>query len=165
MADKILESYQNTQYRYNNRSKQSIVLDIECGQTINFNENLIEPLIIDKVSDIYLDSITTYDCVKSVTSEANIGFLLTLDNFSIKSVSNNSSANRAFFIPNEQNIKASENASIGRTHKGKKLNYVTTIQPMKLSNISGKLTLLDGSASPFNSGDGRFILDLTIIPN
>tara|TARA_Y100000768_G_C23951049_1_gene670235 strand:+ start:108 stop:602 length:495 start_codon:yes stop_codon:yes gene_type:complete len=163
MEDKkeILSIFENTNYTYQRKETQSIILDVECGTTITFNETLDEPLIIDKPSDVYLDALTTFRC-KTTDSEGEMGFLLRIDDFPIKTVSNNSSANRALFIPNEQTTDG--NPSKGKTHKGKKLNYICSINPQKITKLSGKLTLINGSTTPFSGDDGRFILDLSIIP-
>tara|TARA_B100000214_G_scaffold375004_1_gene359582 strand:- start:474 stop:968 length:495 start_codon:yes stop_codon:yes gene_type:complete len=163
MEDKkeSLSIFENTNYTYQRKETQSIILDVECGTTITFNETLDEPLIIDKPSDVYLDALTTFLC-KTTDSEGEMGFLLRIDDFPIKTVSNNSSANRALFIPNEQTTDG--NPSKGKTHKGKKLNYICSINPQKITKLSGKLTLINGSTTPFSGDDGRFILDLSIIP-
>ena len=156
-----LNIFENTDYVFNRRETHSLVLDVECGTTVTFDETVIEPLIVDKQSDVYLDSLSTFRCKKS-DAEGNMAFLLSLDNFPIKTASNNATINRNLYIPNEQNTESS--LSIGRSHKGKKLNYICTINPTKITKVSGKLTLLDGSTTPFAGTDGRFVLDLAIIP-
>lgn len=162
-----LNIFENTDYIFDRRQTQSLVLDVTCGQDINFNEKLIEPLIVDKQSNVYLDALSTYHCLTSDT-QSKLGFLLTIDDFPIKTASNSSTINRSLYIPNEQTTAGGP--ELGRSHKGKKLNYICTINPSKITKVSGKLTLLDGSSSPFtNHGDvdskkGRFVLDLAIIP-
>ena len=159
--EKSLNIFENTNYVYNRRETQSMVLDVECGTTPTFGETLVEPIIIDKQSDVYLDSLTTFQC-KTSDVKAEMGFLLSIDDFPIKTASNNSSINRSLYIPNEQTTAS--DPSLARSHKGKKLNYICTINPIKITKLSGKLTLLDGSTTPFSSGNGRFVLDLAIIP-
>ncbi len=159
--ENTLNIFENTDYIFNRRETHSLVIDVECGTTVNFDESLIEPLIVDKQSDVYLDSLSTFRC-KTSDTEGEMGFLLSLDNFPIKTASNGSSINRSLYIPNEQSTAS--NPSIGRSHKGKKLNYICTINPTKITKVSGKLTLLDGSTTPFAGDDGRFVLDLAIIP-
>ena len=156
--DTTLNVFENTDYMFDRRVTQSIVLDVSCGTTITFNETLVEPLVIDKLSDVYLDALTTFEC-KSTDSKEDIGFLLTLDDLPIKTVSNNSNANRALFIPNEQSD--SGDPSIGKTHKGKKLNYISTIKPTRLTELSGTFKLLNGT-SPLTS-NGRFIADIIFV--
>lgn len=162
MDDKISRNiFENTDYIFDRRETQSLVLDIECGTTVNFSVDLVEPLIIDKLSNVNLDSLTTFNC-KTSDDKSELGFLLSLDDFPIKTSSNKSNINRNLYIPNEQNTAS--DPTLGRTHKGKKLNFICTINPTKITNISGKLTLLDGTTTPFASTNGRFILDLAITP-
>ena len=59
-------------------------------------------------------------------------------------------------IPNDATT-----SSETRVHKGKKMNYICSINPETLSTISGSITDLAGSAS-FVSG-GRFIAEFVII--
>lgn len=163
--ENTLNIFENTDYVFNRRQTHSLVIDVECGTTVNFNENLIEPLIVDKQSDVYLDSLSTFHCL-TCNTKGEMGFLLTIDDFPIKTASNSSTINRSLYIPNEQTTEVSENEgpSLGRSHKGKKLNYICTINPTKITKVSGKLTLLDGTSTPFDDNDGRFVLDLAIIP-
>ena len=56
--------YQNTGYQLERREKKTFILKVifpgSPGDTINFNERLEEPLIIDALSDIYLESFLTF---------------------------------------------------------------------------------------------------------
>lgn len=114
-----LNIFENTDYVFNRRETHSLVLDVECGTTVTFDEAVIEPLIVDKQSDVYLDSLSTFRC-KTSAAEGQMGFLLSLDDFPIKTASNNATINRSLYIPNEQSTAS--DPSIGRSHKGKKLN-------------------------------------------
>ena len=160
-SENTLNIFENTDYIFNRRQTHSLVIDVECGTTVTFNETLIEPLIVDKQSDVYLDSLSTFHCL-TCDAKGEMGFLLSLDNFPIKTASNNAIINRSLYIPNEQTTK--DEPLLGRSHKGKKLNYICTINPTKITKVSGKLTLLDGNTTPFHSSEGRFVLDLAIIP-
>ena len=52
-----------------------------------FSFNLQEPLKIDKLSDMYLDSFTTLNCVQGdTTAHDATGFILKLDQFNINTV-------------------------------------------------------------------------------
>ena len=98
-----LNIFENTDYVFNRRETNSLVLDVECGTTVTFDEAVIEPLIVDKQSDVYLDSLSTFHCKTSATAATGeMGFLLSLDNFPIKTASNNATINRSLYIPNEQ---------------------------------------------------------------
>ena len=98
-------------------------------------------------------------------------FLLDIEQFNINSncafnasknssgIPHNSSGTYSFnriIIPNENT--GSNNTHI---HKSKKLNYICSINPMRISNINGKVTNLDNTII-FGS-NGRFILELVIV--
>lgn len=160
-----LNIFENTNYNFNRVTNQSLVIDVECGTNVDFSVNLQEPLIIDKLSDVYLDSITTFNC-KTGDSELEMGFLLKLEDFPIKTASNNPNINRNLFIPNEQTTVPSsgDGPELSRSHKGKKLNYICNVNPMKLTKVSGRFSTLNITHSPFIDVNGRFILELAIIP-
>ena len=148
--------------------KKTIILDCDCGGGGEFFYiSLEEPLKLSDSNDIYIESFTTFDCVTSRTEQGetskddNIGFLIGFDQFSIKSVSNNKLINNKIFIPNEQSSNTPE--SISKSHKGSKLNYVRPIRPTTITQLSGKITLLDGSTSIFNNSAGRFILEILLV--
>ena len=159
--DKDLRLYENTKYRYESFEKKSIIIDVNVeSNDTNFTITMDEPLVIDVRSQVYLDSLTTYKCKDS--SDSNLaGFLLSIDIFPTKAVSNNSKINRAFFIPNEH----STNVVIGKVHKGKKLNYVCDINPTKIVQINGSLTDINGCNifdTPTAVNPGRFIAEFII---
>ena len=94
------------------------------------------------------------------SSPNNIGFILSIDEFEIRSVSNTSTIGRSLFIPNDQNHATI--TTVSKTHKGKKMNYVCSINPMKLQQITGKITNIAGGTA-FASDNGRFIAEFVII--
>ena len=49
-----LAFYQNPGYQLERRNKKTFILKVDSDGTIHFNEPLHEPLIIDRLSDIYL---------------------------------------------------------------------------------------------------------------
>ena len=157
-------TYQNTGYKNTRLSKR--ILNIDSGiivQGISFSLDLQEKFRIDKKSDIYLDSITTHNCVQNNTSD-RIGFLLTINEFNNNnSYSNTSGIHNKIFIPND-----ATSPTVGQTvtHKGKKLNYVGTINPTELLNLN--ITLTDLSTNPltiFNIGQSRFLMELIFVEN
>jgi len=156
-----LSLYQNTNYTFERRERQTLVLDIDDTGTAlsgpnNFNIKLVEPLIIDRLSDIYLDSFTTSNCLQS--SKDLIAFVLTINEFNNKNNSNNSKIFNSILIPNEENASGSLQAKV---HKGKKMNYICSINPTKLSNITGKIQSPDGVA--MFTGECRFIAEFVIV--
>ena len=138
-----LALYQNSNYSFERSERKTMILEIDLSTSDNtFSVNLIEPLIVDKLSDVYLDSFTTH-YVKTADDIIDIGFILDIEQFNIKSNSNKATYFNKIFIPNEQTT--SSDPEIARVHKGKKLNYICSINPTKLRKISGSLTLSDGS--------------------
>ena len=81
--------YSNTKYNFD-RDVKTIILDIPITDlnVHTFTKNLEESLTVDVHSDIYLDSITTYNCVSSSGNSSNMGFILTINEFEVKSVQN-----------------------------------------------------------------------------
>jgi hypothetical protein len=158
------ELYSNTKYSFERDESKTIVVNVPMTTTVNtFDVALPESLIVDKHSDVYLDSLTTYYCKTSKGDGDNMGFILSIDQFEIKSVSNTSSIGRSIFIPNDQNIDGStaSNLAISKTHKGKKLNYICSINPTNINRISGKITNIDGEN--IFADAGRFIAEFVII--
>ena len=152
--------YSNTVYSFEREGSKTIIINIPMTVNDNsFRVNLDEPITIDDHSDIYLDSLTTYDCNTSSSSPNDIGFILSIDEFEIRSVSNTSIIGRSLFIPNDQNNAIT---TVSKTHKGKKMNYVCSINPMKIQQITGKITNIAGGTA-FASDNGRFIAEFVII--
>ena len=171
-----LSLYQNTNYSFERREKRSLILDViitaETGgkgvSPPTFNLVLPEPLIIDKLSDIYLDSFSTIRFKENgETSTCNMGFILKIDQFNVQSVvaTNLSETpsgkptnftnriNGGIFIPNEATGSSNElNTTI---HKGKKMNYICSINPTELNKITGSISDM-GVKSATLGGDPRF---------
>jgi len=128
-----------------------------------FSVILSENLTVDKHSEVYLDSLTTYNCKTSNASEQDMGFVLSIDQFEIKSSSNQETGKaditRSLFIPNDQHDPTV--LAVSKTHKGKKLNYICSINPTNIHRISGKITNIDNST--IFAGNGRFIAEFVIV--
>ena len=156
--------FNNSSYQLDRLDRQTIILDIVKAHVppdkINFSVELMEALNIDKKYNLFLDSITTYNCVKNDTDSNHMGFLLSINNFNILS-SSNQQISRKLFIPNEQSGTAADTT---KTHKGKKMNYICKVEPTRIQTINGSITLLDGSTDIFDgSGGGRIIIELILI--
>ena len=65
---------------------------------------------------------------------------------------------RSLFIPNDQHDTT---VDVSKTHKGKKLNYICSINPTNIHRITGKITNI-GNQTIF-AGDGRFIAEFVIV--
>ena len=147
----LLNLYQNQGYQTERVERKSLILVIEHTDVTSFTINLQEPLRIDKLSDMYLDSFTTINCaLGSSGSPEKGGFILKLNQFNINTASgstNNTTGAKLFnsvFIPNESTTLADKTVC----HKSKKFNYICNVNPTKIYTISGSVTDLTGT-SPF----------------
>ena len=154
-------TYLNTQYNAERINKK--ILNVDSGSitdgdaTDTYSLTLNEPFRIEKKSDIYLDSFTTFNC-EANSAVNKIGFLLSIDQFNNNnSYSNLDNAHNKVFIPNEA-------TEISKTyvHKGKKLNYVGSINPCELTVLDITINDLNNSTI-LNDGGARFILELIFI--
>ena len=142
-------TYHNTNYMNNREKKIPLTIDIEetngnqkgLSNSAGFSVDLIEPLIIDELSDIYLDSCLTKN-TKVANTPDNMAFVIKIDQLNINSRSNNSTINGGFLIPNENTDYQNHNISV--PHKSKKMNYICSINPTKLSQLTGTITNLAG---------------------
>jgi len=151
--------YQNTGASHFERiERKSLIIDVQ-NPDIEFNEELHDPLVIDKLSDIYLDSFTTLRSLENDSGVDDIAFLLSINEFNINSTSNTSIIHNKIIIPN-----STEDTSVEPTitHKNKKYNYICSINPCTLSRLTGKITLLDGNKA-FEDSDTRFIAEFIIV--
>jgi hypothetical protein len=154
--------YQNSSYQFERREKKTVILDVSSGEETNmpeeFNIKLLEPLVIDRLSDVYLDSFTTFNAIGSRVASGenngkNMGFTLAINEFNNNSniASNQDKSASGYdskkfnrmFIPNTNTISTS---NLTVTHKTKKYNYIASINPCTLSSLSG--TLLDAGTCP-----------------
>lgn len=152
---KEMKFYEHTNYIDNTLKNMtvSIVVNTFDSTFINWTVNFEEPIIIHKICDIYLDNFITYHCKHRHGIDNKI-FLLSIDKFNIKNnVGKCSGDLRNFkdklFIPND-NSSSSATGDLMHVHKSKKLNYISTIQPTKISSLSGSITLLDGTTHIWN---------------
>ena len=151
--------YQNPGYQFERREKKTITIDKIIGAGTTFSEDLLEPLIIDRLSDVYLDSFLTYGALPNAGgTNAQIAFLLKIDQLDIQSNSTNNKFYNKIIIPNED----ADGGTTVKVHKGKKQNYICSLNPGKLSNLSGTVTKLDDDTTMF-AGNGRFIAEFMIV--
>jgi hypothetical protein len=172
-------TFENTIYNYDRRKRQTLLLDIDeqlnsTSSGTDFTLLLDEPLTIDKSSDIFLDTVITFDLnhKNTNTDGKNICFLIGIDQFNINSIGGsaatgtdpqsafNGHLRNKILIPNEEGATGGNKAA---THKGKKMNYICQIDPCRLTKITGSVTDLDG-APTFNSTDkGRMLIEFVIV--
>ena len=82
-------TYHNTNYNFERIDKKTLIIDSgTLSTTTTFSLTLHEPFIIDKLSDIYLDSFTTFDALIN-TATKNMGIILDIDQFNIQTNSTN----------------------------------------------------------------------------
>lgn len=117
----------------------------------------------DKIFDVYLESMTSFGVVFN-NSKNSMGFKLTLDNFNMNTNSNLLS-DIEVFIPNVNIISLIPKTTI---YKDKKLYYIATTTPNRITSITGKISTLDNSTIFRNPTDtsntDRLIIDLILIP-
>ena len=169
--------YQNTGYQFERRTKKTLILDIvdistdtPLATASDFSVDLFEPLIVDKLSDVYIDSVSTYNSLLCDSNNRS-AFSLNINEFNISS--NVASTNggqymyNKIIIPNENNDVGNINSVV--IHKGKKMNYVCSINPGKITKLSGKISGLDGTSmfttSSISTDARLYHLELTDLVN
>jgi hypothetical protein len=163
--------YANTKYSFERTERKTLVVNIPLTTATNiFDVSLPEYISVDAHSDIFLDSLTTFNCKTSNGDPDSMGFILSIDQFDIMSISNTSQIGRSIFIPNDQNVVGSGSPDpllISKTHKGKKLNYICSINPTNINRISGKITNMASTPASIigagSAGQGRLVLEFVII--
>lgn len=179
-----LAFYQNPSYQLERREKKTVILDVSSPNgdkmPTEFNVKLLEPLIVDRLSDVYLDSFITCGAhlntgINPSTNGGvkNMGFTLKINEFNINSnVASNIDKNtngydskkfNSIFIPNSAGVAGTV------SHKTKKFNYVASINPCTISSLSGEIldagtgTATPIYASPFTGDDTRFLAEFIIV--
>jgi len=192
--------YHNTNYNFERISKNKIILDVlmscEDGKGMTFKCPFLNPLIIDKLSTVSVEYFITFGA-KPNTKVENMSFVIHFDQLNLNTEYgtnilnySNCAANnrcgrpdtekfRSLIIPNEagpgRTIDCGDdklNSTTSVNHKGFKTNYICSINPMTLSELSGTITdagiYEDGNlkySSPFNLTPGcnaRFIMEIII---
>ena len=138
--------FENTQYRNGRKKIHTLFIKNDTnsnGDRISFKCNLDEPLRVSNLADVFLDSFVTYDLgTGSANTLPNKSFfLLRINEFDIKSKSNIQIFRGAILVPNE--IRDGDTVAT-RVHKGRKMNYMTTINSGTYHTISGTLTDIAG---------------------
>ena len=152
--------FQNSGYQFERRDKKTLIVDVEdssgsapLSTASNFKVSLLEPLIIDKLCDIYLDNFSTFNSLLCGTNDRG-SFSLQINEFNVNSNCASTNSNQHLFnrilIPNEHNSISDVHSSV--IHKGKKMNYICSVNPGKITSITGKITDLGGN-SIFNTAN------------
>ena len=134
--------YQHTGYGFERQEMKSLTVYVDKDMTsdFTFSANLVEPLIIDKLCNIYLDNVILFN---GQEKDSHSFFILDIDQFKIdntfafEGADNTMNANNKIIIPNDiVGGKTGESNVL----KSKKFNYIGQINPTKLTNISGSIT-------------------------
>jgi len=150
--------YQNSGYISDRDEKQLITINLDSSVTSKIY-NLQEPITIDRLSDIYIDSFISNNITKS-DADHNI-IILGVKEFNIKSVSNEPNYNNKIIIPNT-NVSTAH-PSITIAHRATKFNFVANVNPMKLTSL--EISLTDNSGTPAAWGSGPdFWVTFMIVP-
>ena len=132
------------------------------GDSGDFVFNLVEPIIIDKMSDVFLDSFSMANCSGTSASGASFGAVLKFDDINQNNFSNNTAINNAELIVLDEDLSTRGSASFV-TAKNKKFNYMGVIQPGKYETINGKLTdINNGQWKKTPAGNLVFSIELVI---
>jgi len=158
--------YQNTGYGFERQEMKSLTVYVDKDMTsdFTFSANLVEPLTIDKLCNIYLDNVILYN---GIVKTANTFFMIGIDQFKIDNTFafqggiNTLNANNKVIIPND--ITTADSTSI---LKGKKFNFIGQINPTKLTTISGSITSVVKNASAAGTAftaDGTLTMEFLFI--
>ena len=163
--------YENSEYITPKESKM-LILDINADSddtkqphNADFYITLQEQLVLSEEYEIYLESITTFK-TKVNTGLSDICFLLKFHDFNIQNGFNyKNNANTLTKLEQKNILIPNSCITDGATavSKGKKLNFICCLLPIKISEIHLSLTNLD-NATIFTANDGRAIIELLCIP-
>ena len=152
----IDNTFLSTNYQFAKRKRKVVCIDISDNLvdfTVNgssikainnlsnsywgrFKVNLSEDLIIDKLSDVFIESIIINNPAQA-NSFTNLYLVMDIEEFNIKTLSNNGTFSDKFILPNE-NTEASGSTKIMKYHL--KSNYVATVNPTRLSSLTFNIT-------------------------
>ena len=159
----MMAFYQNPGYQLERREKKTFILKVDSDGTIHFNEPLHEPLIIDRLSDIYLESFLTFhNKIQDVGSGINeSAFVLKIKEFNNQGNSSEGNTFNKIVIPHVIPI-SDQTEKYRKIHKSRKLNYICSMNPTTLSSLSGTITGLDVNTEMFEDGD-MFLAEFVIV--
>ena len=127
--------YANQGYNFNRLPRKTITIKLDPNVTSKVY-SLHEPITIDQHSDIFIDSFITNNM--AVTSATTDIFILDIKEFNIQSVSNEPNYNNKILIPNTVGTSAADTLTVA--HRATKFNFVSSINPTKLTSLEISLT-------------------------
>lgn len=98
--------------------------------------NFQEKFVIDKISDVFLESITINNPAQANYFN-NLYLVIDIDEFNVKTTTNNIFMKDKFVLPNENTATSGSN-KLFKYHL--KSNYIATINPGTLSSLTFKIT-------------------------
>ena len=143
-----LAFFQNPNYQYERLKNKTITIHMDDFTNASNIYRLIEPLRIDKLSDVFIDSFISNNLLDT-GSDGEV-FVLGIKEFNIQSVSNKSIYNNKLIIPNTSGLAAVTNTI---AHRSTKFNYIGSINPTTLSSLEISLTKSDGTSALISNGD------------
>ena len=170
----MMAFYQNPGYQLERRNKKTFILKwvADSPRKTEINETLQEPLIIDRLSDIYLESFLTFhyridgvprnesgnptwptiDFKDDINKSA---FVLKINEFNNQGNSSEGNTFNKIVIPHVIPTSG-QTGPYRKIHKSRKLNYICSMNPTTLSSLSGTITGLDGTTNMFTkTGNGE----------
>ena len=167
----MMAFYQNPGYQLERRNKKTFILKVDSDGTINFNKPLHEPLIIDRLSDIYLESFLTWHANTDADEGLNLNdddddnlsdssaFVLKINEFNNQGNSSEGNTFNKIVIPH---VIEEGKTDYRKIHKSRKLNYICSMNPTTISSLSGTITGLDGTTNMFVSDD-MFLAEFVVV--
>ena len=129
-----------------------------------YRASLGDVINIDRVTDVFLDSFISYGTTEMASGKET--YILGIKEFDIKTVSNDASLKNKILIPNTApDPDESNNPSTAATtlHRASKFNYVGTITPKKLKELT--ITLTDGGSTQLGSAaTAKVWINFILIP-
>ena len=150
--------FQNPGYQHERIKNQTITIHIDSLANPSNVFQLIEPLVVDRLSDVYLDSFISNHITQ--TSATHSTFVLGVTEFNIQSVSNQSKYHNKLIIPNTQGDPAA--AAITVAHRATKYNFIGTLNPTTLSSLEISLTRGDDGTTEIG-GSGKVWITFIIV--
>ena len=152
-------TFQSTNYKYERQKRKIISLDISNNlpdlpdnkKVIDnisssywgkFRIKLQDELIIDKLSDVYVESIIINNPAQA-NQFSNLYLIVDIEEFNIKTISNNPFMMDKFVLPNE-NTEINGSTKIMKYHL--KSNYIATVNPMKINSLTFNITNENGES-------------------
>ena len=121
-----------------------------------YRASLGDVINIDRVTDVFLDSFISYGTTAMASGKET--YVLGVKEFDIKTVSNDTSLKNKILIPNTV-----ANLTTITLHRASKFNYVGTITPKKLKELT--ITLTDGASTQLGSaGTAKVWINFILIP-